>query len=295
MGLVVSALKVVAKAIPQLSVPLTVVLTVAKLVDLITKKKHGPNPIVEQLRETIMTDNPLRERWPYPMTPDVWPTEDEFNRAMSMIQEGQQFHFGVSGVVKSGKSSLLNSFRGLAKTDPGAAKVGSSETTVGITRYNDPRPDYPFAWYDIAGFGTASAPAHSYFNSHGLFALDCILILIRDSFQESDASLLKQCRSLSIPTYLVRSFSDQRISSILEDGASSYEEARAEFIHDAEENMRNGLRDFGLGEQRVYLINSRAMLALVRGRTPMPDTIIHEAELLRDVLQECRERRFRNI
>lgn len=280
MGQVVSIAKAVTVAVG----------VVTALVNLFRGKKPEPNPIVEQLR-----DGPVRERWPYPMTPDVWPTEDEFNRAMSMIREeagNRKLNFGVSGVVKSGKSSLLNSFRGLGARDPGAARVGSSETTVGVTRYNDPRPDYPFAWYDIAGFGTASVPAQLYFNSHGLFALDCILILIKDSFQESDAALIKQCRNLSIPTYLVRSFSDQRIDSILEDGAPSYADARAEYIRDAEENARKGLRDFQLGEQRVYLINARAMLSLVRGDS---QSIIHEAELLRDVLQECRQRRFRNI
>lgn len=288
MGQVVSIVKAVTVAVG----------VVTALVNLFRGKKPEPNPIVEQLRVETMNNDRVRERWPYPMTPDVWPTEDEFNRAMSMIREeagNRKLNFGVSGVVKSGKSSLLNSFRGLGARDPGAARVGSSETTVGVTRYNDPRPDYPFAWYDIAGFGTASVPAQLYFNSHGLFALDCILILIKDSFQESDAALIKQCRNLSIPTYLVRSFSDQRINSILEDGAPSYADARAEYTRDAEENARKGLRDFQLGEQRVYLINARAMLSLVRGGSPMPDSIIHEAELLRDVLQECRQRRFRNI
>jgi hypothetical protein len=261
-------------------------------------KEPEPNPIIEQLREETMGDNPVKKRWPYPMTPDVWPTEEEFNRAMSMIRKeggNQLLNFGVSGVVKSGKSSLLNSFRGLGARDVGAAKVGSSETTVGVTRYNDPRPNHPFAWYDIAGFGTASVPTQLYFNSHGLFALDCILIVIRDSFQESDAALIKQCRNLSIPTYLVRSYSDQSVNSILEDGAASYADARTEYIRDAEENARKGLRDFQLGEQRVYLINARAMLSLIRGSGLMPDSMIHEAELLRDVLQECKQRRFRNI
>jgi hypothetical protein len=289
---IVKATEVAVKAI------IAAVVVVKTLVALFKERNPEPNPIVEQLRVETMNSDPVRERWPYPMTPDVWPTEDEFNRAMSMIREEggkRQLHFGVSGVVKSGKSSLLNSFRGLGARDPGAARVGSSETTVGVTRYNDPRPDYPFAWYDIAGFGTASVPAQRYFNSHGLFALDCILILIKDSFQESDAALIKQCRNLSIPTYLVRSFSDQRINSILEDGAPSYADARAEYIRDAEENARKGLGDFQLGEQRVYLINARAMLSLVRESSPMPDSIIHEAKLLRDVLQECRQRRFRNI
>ena len=44
-----------------------------------------------------------------------------------------------------------------------------------------------------------------------------------------------------------------------------------------------------LDEQRVYLINACAMLSLVRG-SPLPDSIIHEVELLRDVLEECRQR-----
>jgi len=292
MGAAVSA--VVAVVVPPL---------LQALLNLFRDREPEPNPLFNQLTEAIQqspsAERSVQERWPYPMTPDRWPTEGEFNSAMAMIRDEERnrqlLHFGVSGVVKSGKSSLLNSFRGLRARDPGAARVGSSETTVGVTRYNDPRPEYAFAWYDIAGFGTASVgPAELYFNSHGLFALDCILIIIKDSFQESDAALMRQCHNLSIPTYLVRSFSDVHISNIQEDGAPSYEAARAEYIRDAEENARKGLHDSHLGEQRVYLINARAMLSLVRG-SPLPDSKIHEVELLRDVLEECRRRRLRNI
>jgi len=198
-------------------------------------------------------------------------------------------HFGVSGVVKSGKSSLLNSFRGLTPRDPNAAKVGSCETTVGVTRYDDPRSDYPFAWYDIAGFDTASAPADNYFHNHRLFTLNCILILIKDSFRESDATVIKQCHNHSIPTFIVRSFSDQHIRNILDDGAPSYADARAEYIRDAEANVRKGLADFGLGGQRLYLVNSRAMLSVVSGRSAMPDGMIHEVELLREMKEQCRQ------
>jgi hypothetical protein len=200
------------------------------------------------------------------------------------------FHLGFSGVVKSGKSSLLNSFRGLTPRDPYAAKVGSCETTSGITRYDDPRSNYPFAWYDIAGFDTNSVPADSYFHNHRLFTLNCILILIKDSFRESDATVIKQCHNHSIPTFIVRSFSDQHIGNILDDGAPSYAEAHAEYIRDAEENVRKGLADFGLAGQRLYLVNSRAMLALVGESNLTPDGMIHEAELLRDVKEQCRRR-----
>jgi len=198
-------------------------------------------------------------------------------------------HVGVSGVVKSGKSSLLNSFRGLTPRDPNAAMVGSCETTIGVNRYNDARYDYPFAWYDIAGFDTASAPADNYFHNHRLCTLNFILILIKDSFRESDATLIKQCHNHSIPTFIVRSFSDHHIRNIVDDSGASYEDARAEYIRDAEENVRQGLADFQLNGQRLYLVNRHAMLALVGGRI-MPNGMIHEAELLRDVKERSRWR-----
>jgi hypothetical protein len=272
---------------------------IAGLVSLFRDNKPEPNPVVSQIKEAIQQPSAsVQRRWPYAMTPERWPTEEEFDRAMNRIRDQggnrELLHFGVSGVVKGGKSSLLNSFRGLTPRDPKAAKVGSSETTCYVDPYSDPRPDYPFAWYDIAGFDTASAPADNYFNRHGLFALDCILILIKDSFRKSDAAMIKRCRNLSIPTYIVRSFSDQHIGNILDDTGASYEDARAEYIRDAEENVRKGLADFQLGAQRLYLVNRHAMLALVGGRS-MPDSMIHEAELLRDMLQECKRRRLQNI
>jgi len=54
------------------------------------------------------------------------PSNDSRQMAMIRDEERNQqlLHFGVSGVVKGGKSSLLNSFR----------------------------PEYALAWYDIAGF-----------------------------------------------------------------------------------------------------------------------------------------------
>jgi len=269
------------------------------LVNLFRDNKPEPNPVVSQIKEAIQQPSAyVQGRWPFAMTPERWPTAEEFDSAMKRIQDQggneERLHFGISGVVKSGKSSLLNSFRGLTPRDHGAAGVGPSEKTRYITPYADPRSDYPFVWYDIAGFDTKSAPADNYFNQHGLFALDCILILIKDSFRKSDAAMIKQCRNLSIPTYIVRSFSDHHIRNIEDDTGDSYEDARAEYIRDAEKNVREGLADFQLGGQRLYLVNRQVMLAVVGGRSK-PDGMIHEAELLEDVLQECQKRRLPKV
>lgn len=59
-----------------------------------------------------------------------WPTREEYKDAMRRIQYDQnKFHFAIIGGAGSGKLSLINAFRNLLNTDPGAAKPGTTETT----------------------------------------------------------------------------------------------------------------------------------------------------------------------
>jgi len=71
---------------------------VVGLIGLFINNKPGPNPVVSQLKEAIQQPSAaVQRRWPYAMTPERWPTEEEFDRAMNCTQEGN-LHFGVSGV-----------------------------------------------------------------------------------------------------------------------------------------------------------------------------------------------------
>lgn len=56
------------------------------------------------------------------------------------------FHFAIAGVFGSGKSSLVNAFRGLGSMDVGTATVDITETTLEMTRYPEANPDIPFVW-----------------------------------------------------------------------------------------------------------------------------------------------------
>jgi len=113
--------------------------------------------------------------------PIVLPTMEEFEAAKVRVQYNENLlHFAVSGPSGSGKSSLINAFRGLRKKDRGAAQVGVVETTTAVARYPDPRtePPYPrFVWYDVPGAGTAKIPAWQYFNQQGLFIFDFIILV----------------------------------------------------------------------------------------------------------------------
>ena len=116
--------------------------------------------------------------------PKVWPTDEEFQLAKSRIEyDPEKLHIAVSGNSGSGKSSLVNAFRGLKNNKSGAAPTGVIETTKVITRYPDPRNGLPFrrlVWFDCPGAGTLEIPGWQYFNQQGLFIFD-IIILVYDS------------------------------------------------------------------------------------------------------------------
>ena len=116
--------------------------------------------------------------------PEVWPTEEEFQLAKKRVQyDPEKLHFAVCGSSGSGKSSLINAFRGLKNNSPQAAPTGVVETTMAITRYPDPRRELPYTrlvWFDCPGAGTLEIPGWQYFNEQGLFIFD-IIVLVYDS------------------------------------------------------------------------------------------------------------------
>ena len=116
--------------------------------------------------------------------PEVWPTEEEFQLAKNRIQyDPEKLHFAVCGSSGSGKSSLINAFRGLKNNSRQAAPTGVVETTKAITRYPEPRKELPYnrlVWFDCPGAGTLEIPGWQYFNQQGLFIFD-IIVLVYDS------------------------------------------------------------------------------------------------------------------
>ena len=116
--------------------------------------------------------------------PETWPTEEEYQSAKTKIQfDPEKIHFGVCGASGSGKSSLINAFRGLKDSSDRAAPTGTDETTLAITRHPDPREEMPYnrlVWVDCPGAGTLNIPGAKYFNQQGLFIFD-VVVLVYDA------------------------------------------------------------------------------------------------------------------
>ncbi len=92
---------------------------------------------------------------------------------------------GSSGV---GKSTLINTLRDLGPSDPGAAAVDVTETTIEPTAYCHPDNANLKLW-DLPGMGTPRFPQQTYLHDIGYERFDFYLILSSTRFTENDILL----------------------------------------------------------------------------------------------------------
>lgn len=123
--------------------------------------------------------------------PVEWPTPEELESPKLRYQYSEgRVHIAIAGYSGTGKSSLVNAFRGLKDSHKGAAATGHNETTRSITRY--PNPNYPvLVWFDVPGGGTLSMPDWQYFNTQGLYIFDAIIVLFSIRFTAIDIPILQ--------------------------------------------------------------------------------------------------------
>jgi len=253
--------------------------------------------------------------------PVVMPTEEQYEAAMKRIQyNAEKMHFAVCGTSGSGKSSLINAFRGVANRNKNAAAVGVTETTSEITRYPDTRNELPysrFVWYDIPGAGTTAVSDWQYFNDQGLFAFDFIVMVYDVRFTKIDVSIIENCYRFNIPVFIVRSKADQHIDNMMKQleldsppGSEEYkkvhEDITAQFVQETRsdfdkhistmaENSEWGARDrqMLLG-QRVYMVSAINLRSLVLKGCSVDRrrSLIDEAHLVEDLLSTAARRRY---
>jgi flagellar biosynthesis GTPase FlhF len=242
--------------------------------------------------------------------PVEWPNSKQVDDAKRKYQYREGiFHFAIAGISGSGKSSLINALCGYSNKHPNAARTGIVETTSVVARFPDPDPQHPFAWYDVPGAGTLDIPDWQYFNNHGLYVFDAIIVLFDNRFTATDVAILKNCQRFNIPSYIVRSKSNQHIQNVVsdlmeklddedEDEADTVQKRRTElyptardtFIKQTRQNVTVNLHKAGLPHQKTYLVSKDAMLSIIKGKVPRE--FIDEYDLLKDILSEAKARRL---
>lgn len=228
------------------------------------------------------------------------PTVKELQLAKEKLQyKDGHFHFAIAGAAGSGKSSLVNAFRGIHNNDPRAASTGVVETTDRIGRYTDPDSKTPrswVVWYDIPGAGTSNVPGWQYFNDQGLYIFDFIILVVDIRFTEIDLAILENCHLFKIPTFIIRSKANQHIRNILEDmgycdnehSKEDYIAARDKLIRETHEKTEANLKSRNLPLQKTYIVSKDVVCSVVQGKTPKDP--IDEIQLLQDLISAAYHR-----
>lgn len=244
--------------------------------------------------------------------PMKWPTEYELRSIREKLQYQEGYlHFAVVGVGGSGKSSLVNAFRGLRNCDfhSRVAPTDCVETTSETGRYPDLDRHAPrkwIVWYDIPGAGTLKIPEPQYFIDQGLFIFDFIVLVVDIRFTNIDIAILKNSQRFGIPTFIVRSKANQHIGNIMSDTGYDVAHARDKFVADTQKNIEKNLREAGLSSQRIYIVSKDVLCTLmqrrssstqheVEGEDKPPEGLIDETELILDMVSAAYERRYRSL
>ncbi len=264
------------------------------------------NELQEQMRkkeaetqEALKAQKETESKWHSGIRPVEWPSKEKYEETKRRYYTEGKFHIAITGNSGTGKSSLINAFRGIWDDEQGAAMTDVVESTSVVTPYPDPNPDNPFIWFDVPGSGTLACSDWTYFNDQGLYIFDVIIILFNDRFTASDIAILKNSERYNIPTYIVRSKSDVHVNNIFErkkrragagrDPASILHEACKEYLTKTQGSVRSNLmrNDPPIRSKKFYAV-SRNTLTMVVREEPLEHTLVlNESDLLKDLLQDA--------
>ncbi|KAK0193428.1 hypothetical protein F5146DRAFT_1030613 [Armillaria mellea] len=167
-----------------------------------------------------------------------------------------KFHLAITGISGTGKSSLINAFRGIWDDDEGAAMTDIVESTSVVTPYPDPNPDKHFIWFDNSE--RYNIPTY----------------IVRSKSDVHVKNIIKVKR---------------RGAGARRDPASILHEACKEYITRTQESVRSNLmkNDPPIRSKKFYGVSRDTLTMVVRGE-PLEDALVlNESDLLKDILQDA--------
>lgn len=151
---------------------------------------------------------------------------------------------GNSGV---GKSSFINTVRGLRARDPGAADVSPNETTMEPCAYEFGDLAAPTRLWDLPGAGTRRFPRETYTQTMGLRYFDVVIIVTASRYTETEILIAEELQRFNVPYFMVRNKVDADVTNNEEDHGTPADETL--------ESIRADMQQQGVG--RPYLISSK--------------------------------------
>mmetsp|Transcript_55571 Transcript_55571/g.121723 ORF Transcript_55571/g.121723 Transcript_55571/m.121723 type:complete len:410 (+) Transcript_55571:340-1569(+) len=160
-------------------------------------------------------------------------------------------NWAVVGRVGVGKSTFINTLRGIGPTDEHSAPVGVIQTTMRPTPYSfvgsvkSLTTDMVRIW-DLPGAGTVEWPFETYVRDMGLRYFDGVVLMTSDAWTEHDLELVLMLQKFQVPFYMVRNKVDQDIRNNEEDFGMPATSTVSQ--------IREDLKRCGVAPSRIFLI-----------------------------------------
>ena len=184
---------------------------------------------------------------------------EEHMRSKLNAWKSVPLNIGVTGACGTGKSTFINTMRGLEPTMTGSAAVGVNETTSKVKAYPDPRNEN-FVLSDLPGIGTPNFPQKDYLKKVGFEKFDFFLIICSNRFTENDLLLAKQIKEQGKTFYFIRSKIDFDIFNEREDHPcptnEEEEEQEKALLKRVKSNCQAQLQNLAT-ENSVFLISGK--------------------------------------
>jgi len=165
---------------------------------------------------------------------------------------------GVTGESGAGKSTFINSIRGLKADDPGAAPVGLVECTMQARRYEFPHNQNVEIW-DLPGFGTRRFNSkNDYLKRVHWNTFDAVLLLSSKRFTEHDSWLACEIKKKNPEQQLffVRTHVNEDIRNFRQSRHKTTPTDIEFQLQTLREDSSKQLKEIGIEDHTVFLIDS---------------------------------------
>ncbi|XP_052000677.1 interferon-inducible GTPase 5-like isoform X2 [Xyrauchen texanus] len=173
------------------------------------------------------------------------------NKLKSKLKELENvtLNIAITGMTGAGKSSFVNSLRGLPNDDERAAPTGTTETTMKSNMYPHPTMPNVKIW-DLPGIGSPKFRAKKYLKDVKLHTYDFFLIVTSERFRENDIELAKAIQKNKKLFYFIRTKIDNDIRAEAHKKDFDEQMLLNSIRRDCEMNLKK------VGEPKVFLISS---------------------------------------
>ncbi|KAM9034728.1 interferon-inducible GTPase 5 [Sarcophilus harrisii] len=167
--------------------------------------------------------------------------------------ENVRLDIAITGGAGSGRSTFVNSLRGLGDEDQGSAQTGLAGATSAPTPY--PHPKYPnvIVW-ELPDLGAASLQPEQYLEKVLMGRYDLFILLSAERFSPGHARLARALQARDKPCYLVRSKVDVDVAASRQRRPSTFSEEGV--LMDIRENCRSYLQAEGVAKPKVFLLST---------------------------------------